>query len=227
MDLRTRQLLGSLEFSPRISQGADAMAIVGGHAYVTCFSLDLVFVVGGMTDGPTTTAHEAYNPQSNTWEARASAPTARGNVATAVAGGRLYVFGGIPPNNEDHFHSVEAYDPVTNTWETKASAPALGHGVSAATVGNWVFLVGGSVQPSDPRVFTGILEAYDWVQNQWSTRAPLLVPRLAHAAAVLRGQIHVIGGKDNLFALAIHDVYDPVANAWCLAPPQGELEFPD
>jgi N-acetylneuraminic acid mutarotase len=55
---------------------------------------------------------------------------------------------------------------------------------------------------------------YDTRSRVWSRAAPLPAPRGGHAAAVLDGRIHVIGGGNSITTLADHSEYDPSTDAW-------------
>jgi hypothetical protein len=57
---------------------------------------------------------------------------------------------------------------------------------------------------------TAVVRVYDLESRSWSEAAPLPAPRDGHAAVVLAGRIHVVGGGDDVSTLALHSVYDPV-----------------
>ena len=91
----------------------------------------------------------------------------------------------------------------------------LGEGLNApaaVAIGNRIYVIGGfntvtNVPSSDVLV-------YDIETRSWSTAAPLPAPRGGHAAAVLNGRIHVIGGGNSRSTLADHSEYDPAADKW-------------
>jgi N-acetylneuraminic acid mutarotase len=53
-------------------------------------------------------------------------------------------------------------------------------------------------------------------QGVWTSKAPMIGRRYAHAAAALDGKIHAVGGADpaSCFSLPFHDVYDPATDVW-------------
>jgi N-acetylneuraminic acid mutarotase len=55
---------------------------------------------------------------------------------------------------------------------------------------------------------------YDVATNSWHDAAPLPAPRGGHAAVVLEGKIHVLGGGNSVSTLADHSVYDPATDRW-------------
>jgi hypothetical protein len=63
------------------------------------------------------------------------------------------------------------------------------------------------------------VQVYDTADKHWSTAASLPAPRGGHAAAVLDGRIHVIGGGNSESTIADHSVYDPATNTWSAAAP--------
>ena len=98
------------------------------------------YVVGGRGSAGAPTALEVYDPQSNTWSARAPMPTGRSGIGVGVVNGELYVFGGELPS----LHAeVEVYNPGSNTWRRLPDMPAPRHGIWASVIGNKIYLPGG------------------------------------------------------------------------------------
>ena len=64
--------------------------------------------------------HYMYDPQADAWTQLASMGTARRNHASAVVGGKLYVFGGWDANQR--LSTAEVYDPASDSW---AQGPSL------------------------------------------------------------------------------------------------------
>src|SRR6185436_4371954 len=59
-----------------------------------------------------------FDPVAKTYDEKTPIPTPRGGAATAVLGGRLFVFGGEGADNQKGvFDNIEAYDPVADSWE--------------------------------------------------------------------------------------------------------------
>jgi N-acetylneuraminic acid mutarotase len=88
----------------------------------------------------------AFDPLSATYAPRDPITTPRGGAAGAVAGGRLYVFGG-EGNNADPsgvFANVEAYDPVTDSWQALPAMLEPRHGLGAAALADDIYLPGGA-----------------------------------------------------------------------------------
>ncbi|MBI2323167.1 MAG: galactose oxidase, partial [Chloroflexi bacterium] len=75
-----------------------------------------IYAIGGGNYGQGRQATvEEYDPETDTWRARAPMPTARSNLAAvAAANGKIYAIGGCcPPGYGPHLTTVEEYDPAT------------------------------------------------------------------------------------------------------------------
>ena len=55
-----------------------------------------------------------YDPQADAWTQLASMDSARHDHASAVVGGKLYIFGGY--NDEDRLITAKVYDPASDSW---------------------------------------------------------------------------------------------------------------
>ena len=75
-------------------------------------------------------------------------PSARGGLAAAVSGGRLFVFGGegngLDPSGV--FEQVEAYDPSTDSWSEQPPMPTPRHGIGAASLDGFIHIPGGATE---------------------------------------------------------------------------------
>jgi serine/threonine-protein kinase PknK len=132
-----------------------------------------------------------------TWKNRAAAPTARQEVASAVADGRVWVIGGLTAAGASAV--VESYDPATDRWAPGPALPVALHHPIAATYRGEIVVMGGFLaaaslydRPSD-RVFA--LRAGAWVDLP-----PLRRLRGAAAAAAV-GDVVVVAGGRNVSAL--------------------------
>lgn len=143
-DIGTRKWLTSLPAAAgRIPGARDHVggAVVGHKFYVvggrdtdtsnvkdTLFTLDLEDLSGG-------------------WKTSAAkVPTARGGLATAAVGEKIYTFGGEgnkAAGSQGIFKESEVYDITTDTWAKLAPMSKPRHGTFAATVGGKIYLPGG------------------------------------------------------------------------------------
>jgi N-acetylneuraminic acid mutarotase len=122
-----------------------------------------------------------------------------------VAGGAIYVLGGPGNRNVDRFDG-RSWHTVTKLPGSALNAPA------AVTLGKRIYVIGGFEGTSN--LPTAAVHVFDPVSRTWSLGRPLPAPRGGHAAVVLGGKIHVLGGGNEVSTLAQHLVFDPKTNAW-------------
>jgi N-acetylneuraminic acid mutarotase len=182
----------------------------------------VLYDAGGL-DGsgqPTSTLY-AYDAGTDAWTSKAPMPTPGACGASGVIDGRLYVF--TTDCRESQLGADPAfqrYDPTTDSW-TALSLPAYGHFLPAAgVIGGKFYLVGGLFATSDPIGNIGQnVEAYDPATDRWVTRAKAPSVRYQTAAAVVNGELYVVGGGTGTEYASLLDVYDPKADSWrSLAP---------
>ena len=132
-----------------------------------------------------------YNPATNKWGARRSAPHFHRTAAAGVIGGKFYVAGGLGSTD------LDVYDPATDSWKTRAPIPKAGRAIGTALGGKLYVVVGTDAYVYDPGT------------NRWSAIAD---PTWAHDGVVRV----VINGKPKLLAVAGHhgvpnntEVYTP------------------
>jgi hypothetical protein len=161
---------------------------------------------------PTSTPTTVAVPPA--WARRATAPTARQEVASTVVDGRVWVIGGLTAAGASP--AVETYDPATDLWEAGPELPVGLHHPSAATFRGEVVVLGGFLaagslyaRPSD-RVLA--LRGGAWVDLP-----PLRRPRGAAAAAVVGDVLVVAGGRDSSALLGPTEIFD--GTAWRDAEP--------
>jgi N-acetylneuraminic acid mutarotase len=108
-----------------------------------------LYVAGGRADGITGIEPKtwALDLASKVWTEKASLAPARGGLAGAVLGNRLFVFGGEGNMNASSgvFPDIDVYDPSTNQWQTLAPMLVPRHGYGAAVVEGRIYLAGGAV----------------------------------------------------------------------------------
>lgn len=107
-----------------------------------------LYVAGGLTNtlSPVTTV-EAYDPDSNAWDATPSVTgyTPSGRAASAVFGDRLYSFGGVTDSGGTVTNATQRYDASADTW-TALSAMLKNSNLAAAvlsTVDSLIYIAGG------------------------------------------------------------------------------------
>ncbi len=143
----------------------------------------------------------AAMPNKINWSTVAPSPFVRHEAASALVGGKLYVFGGY--TNDGTFiprGRSDVYDPVTNTWTQIANMPdpAVTH---AGTVvdGRNVYFAGGYAGPGggiNQTFATTAAWKYNVDTNAWTAIPSLPEARGAGAMAALDGKLHFFGGAD-------------------------------
>jgi N-acetylneuraminic acid mutarotase len=193
-----------------------------------------LYAIGGFINEPRNEVEE-YDPAANAWArapAREPLPSpARQQAATAVAGGRLYVFGGADANG-NRLADVREYDPATNTWRPVDPMPTLRYGAAAATAPNGRIYVVGAEIPGTGQL--ALLEEFTPPTNgvgigSWRTAPDVAQPQvgrvLAGFAVATNGKLYAAGGfgpqPGSSFVGPRNEVeeYDPAANAWRLVSP--------
>ena len=171
--------------------------------------LTFVVVLGGTESSKA----EAY------WFTRPRMPDARQEIQPVLAGGRIYVMGGLNTALSVSAR-VDIYDPAVSQWAIGVYMPEGRHHYAAAVVDGIIYIIGGYITTGLPWLVTGSVKAYDPTTSEWSDRAPLNVPRGEHVAVSYDGKIYVFGGNDvNTVALDVVEVYDPAGDSWTILSP--------
>ena len=125
-----------------------------------------IHVIGGGGGGGATDVHYAYDPETDNWETLAPVPYLAQQPAGIAAAGKIHYFGGGYPNSGTPLDDHYIYDPGTDTWTEAASltAPRAIH--YGASINDTVYTMAG-------QGMTSLFEAYDPVNDSWSSRANL------------------------------------------------------
>jgi Kelch motif len=196
-----------------------------------------VFVVGGFAPGASgqgLTAPRsmyAYDPSNDRWSSVATIPAGVNHSALVHVGGKLYVVGGFRENTRQPIGAVHIYDLASRQWSAGATMPTPRGALAVVALDGKIHALGGNAANAqelaahDHRVggdasSVGTHEVYDPATNTWARGAPMPTPRNHHAAAVVEGRIHAVGGRvGGDFTMTTHEIYDPSRNAWTAAPP--------
>jgi hypothetical protein len=142
-------------------------------------------------------------------------PTARGGLAAAALGGRLFTFGGEGNTGDPRgiFPQTEGYDPARDAWFALPDMGVPRHGTAAVAVEGAIYVVGGAARqgfgasgasevfvPSASDVLTlGHLSAPGRMRLALRGR---LVDSGAEDPATLDVRLRLLDGERELFALA-------------------------
>ena len=172
-----------------------------------------------------TTANEAYDPVTDTWETKAPMPTLRHGVTASVADGRIYVISGFEHTNNSYrglnHGSIknESYDPETNTWSNKPSIPnGVFHAVSA-TIGDKIYVLGGAKADLAISGWSNYNQVYDIKQETWTQASPVPVGFDRAAGAAILGvepRIFIFGGSiaPSYDSCNLTQIYNPQQDNW-------------
>ncbi|MBN1247499.1 MAG: hypothetical protein JXC32_07555 [Anaerolineae bacterium] len=168
-----------------------------------------IYAIGGVGG---LTKVEVYDPETNSWTARADMPTGRVLLSTSVVEGKIYAIGGNTSSWGKDLAAVEAYDPETDTWTRKADMPTARSTLSTNVVGGKIYAIGGSeTLDFDNLITLATVEVYDPVTDSWTARADMPRGRDIHAAVVVDEKIYVMGGTGGINRL---ELYDPATDSW-------------
>jgi N-acetylneuraminic acid mutarotase len=149
------------------------------------------------------------------WETVSPLLHARSAHAVVTDGTQVFALGGTGAEGEPVLE-VERFDGTR--WVEETTLPGEGlNAPAAALVDGRIYVLGGFGTTTN--VPTATVRAYDIASRRWGTAAPLPEPRGGHAAVVLAGKIHVLGGGNDVETLALHSVYDPATDRWSEAAP--------
>jgi N-acetylneuraminic acid mutarotase len=148
------------------------------------------------------------------WQLLAEMPNPRGETASAVLDGKVYVAGGYTGLDFTTTDLVSIYDPATDTWRAGPPLPEPRNHAAAATLGGVLYLSGGT---SPEGQLTDTLWAID-VEGTWRNLPSLPGPRSAHRMVPLGGKLYVVGGvggrTSGAGALGRVLVFDPTTASW-------------
>lgn len=140
-----------------------------------------------------------YDPGAGTWtQLPTGLNVGRGDMASAVLNGRVYVFGGQEftdfggPYRQIPHSAVESAD-ATGVWRMEPAMPTPRGGAAAVVAGGKVFVIGGCTIGGIP---LGSVEVFDPATGKWAIKPPLRRARGYVSAGYLNGRIVVAGGGD-------------------------------
>jgi N-acetylneuraminic acid mutarotase len=135
------------------------------------------------------------------WLARAPLHVARGHLASAVVGGRLFAIGGQVRHDTDpvDLADVEVYEPESDAWRAVASLPTPRSHFEAATFVDHgrIVVVGGRNDTASLFIKgAGLADVlvYDPSSDRWATRPGLPVGIASPVALPVAGRLVVTAG---------------------------------
>ena len=165
--------------------------------------------------GVSSTVATTTAPADAMWAAAPSLLRGRSAHGVVASDGALYALGGTGPDGKPVFE-VERFDGTA--WTDVAEISGYGvNAPSAAAVDGRLYLIGGFSGAGGTPVDD--VQVFDLATSTWAAASPLPTASGGHAAAVIGGRIHVIGGGTARSTIADHVAYDPATDRWeTLAP---------
>lgn len=160
-----------------------------------------------------TSSNLEITTSAGSWKKAKDLPTQRYDFGAAVAGGKLYIVGGLvlstPWTPTDR---VDAYDPVKEEWIHIASYPRVIHHPGVVSCGDDLYVVGGywiRVLPSS------YVYKYNASSDEWIKRADIPVGRGALGVTCHEETIYAVGGDSgNANQVTLLHAYDTKKDVW-------------
>jgi hypothetical protein len=146
--------------------------------------------------------------KTSSWGRLAEMPEQRGETASAGAGNRMIVAGGLYGVGRTA-DSVYVYDMARNEWTRGRSLPAPRHHAAAAAIGDHVYVSGGSPGATDWKPTDTLWRAKPG--EAWRSLRSMPEGRQGHAMVALNGRLYVVGGVGASDRTLI---YDPARDVW-------------
>jgi non-specific serine/threonine protein kinase len=194
-----------------------ARGLLGLLAVGCLVVLAVVLLGGGDDDKQTASTPPVAAPPPNAgpaqddsaWQVKASSPSARQQVATAVLGGKISLIGGlVGKDTATATAEVESYDPAINTWNTQTSLPRPLHHAAAVGYGGELVVIGGWEPEGSNLLAKTSREVLALRDGRWVRLPSLRHPRAAAAAAVVDDQIVVVGGQADDALVPETEIFD-------------------
>lgn len=149
-----------------------------------------IYVFGGSQTFPLVPERVVFalDPISGSWSSRTGMPFPRAALAVATVGETVYVIGGVGESPE----FVMEYSPSADQWTVKAAVmPTLREHHATAATNNVIYVFSGRWIGEN----IASVEAYDPLNDDWSTKAPIPTKRSGLAASAVNDTIYVLGGE--------------------------------
>lgn len=181
----------------RYARAADAPQSVD-HAGAAAYRGELLLTGGHFNQNRSTNRMWSYSPEGRRWVEQPPMRQARGALATAVIGKRLYAVGGSLPTLDEPlrtpFRTLEVYDFATRRWTFGPDLPTPRHHLAAAALDGKLYAVGGR-RPGE--YSQSAFERFDPRTQEWERLPPLPQGAGGSTAVAVAGEIVVVGGGDD------------------------------
>jgi hypothetical protein len=178
------------------------------------------YIVAGRSGTTDVTTVWMYDPEADSWTAKAPIPAARRYAAGFSINGKGYVACGAV-GSSTKLNDLWEYDPVADAWSAKADFPGQArYGTSYFALGGMGYVGTGNLGTSSGP-YASDMFAYNPGSNTWSARADIPgLARFGTSTITAVGKAYVVGGKmsDQEFTNEIYE-YEPNSDSWTLLTP--------
>lgn len=187
------------------------------HAGAAAYRGELLLTGGHFDQSRSTNRMWSYSPEGRRWVEQPPMRQARGALATAVIGKRLYAVGGSLPTLDDPlrtpFPTLEVYDFATRRWTFGPDMPTPRHHLAAAALDGKLYVAGGR-RPGE--YSQSAFERFDPRTQEWERLPPLPQGAGGSTAVAVAGQIVVVGGGDDAerWVTPATWAYSPARGSW-------------
>lgn len=176
-----------------------------------------IYYVGGLRRWPDDEVGSvwAYDPAADRFSRAVPMPRPRGAGGVVAHKGQIYYAGGLHRGRAVPW--LDVFDPATGRWRQLPDMPRARDHIQAVVVDERLYVIGGRDRDIGSEI--AATDAFDLLTGRWITGlAPLPTPRGGYAAAVVGGEILVIGGEVPGRALPTVEAYDPSRDSWRTLP---------
>ncbi|MBW3578433.1 MAG: choice-of-anchor D domain-containing protein [Actinobacteria bacterium] len=166
------------------------------------------------------TAHQAYDPATDSWSDLAPLPADIDHIQGVTVAGLVYYVGGLAGWPGPHVNTVHVYDPATDSFSQATPMPeGRGRGAGGVAVHDGKIYYAGGLHDG---VAVPWFDVYDPAAGTWTALPDMPRARDHFHAAVMNGTFYAIGGRDTAIdaTTAANDAYAIATRNWStdLAP---------
>lgn len=171
-----------------------------------------IIVMGGYASSGYSAKVEVFDPSGNSWITRKDLPYARNSFSACIIGEMAYMFGGFNPANLFFNHMYDVVNDLhyTNQLPITKNMTTARDALTSGIVGNFIYCIGGNNGTS----YVGTNEAYDVVNNTWTTKTSMPTARGYHSSVTVDDIIYCIGGFNGTSNLSTNESYNPATDTW-------------
>ena len=153
-----------------------------------------------------------YNVETNTWEEKATIPTARLYAGASVVGDKIYCISGYALSKLSYDN--ECYDTSTDTWSTKTNIRYNSEEMACVSIDTNIYCIGGWTSSSNN---TSANQCYDTLTDTWSLKTNMPTARGGLTGSATDNKIYCIGGQktyEESSVTPINECYDVSTDTW-------------